>query len=414
MRFFLALATTFAACLAHSDYADTLEHEHWEVHESKLPFAVSDMSATLVDGKIYLMGGCVSGNQRVENEFYCFEVTAALSSFDPNTGAVETLPPAPRKRYRHTAAAYKNLIFFIGGRDDNEDSLVAAIDIFDTEAGAWADTGLTLPEEKQRSDLTSFVIDDIIYVVAGYNPDYTVTTETYSIDPAASLEEEMLVTATQGSINVGRGDTQAAIVGDKAYLVGGFTHEDQWCNALDTVEAFDVSKDAWTEVSGMQYARGDKAVVSVGDRLVVIGGEANTDCTLGAAQRTTPTTEVEVFQNGAWSEEIVDIPSDHFRFTAVSVGNTIYTFGGQGYYDATGCDCFPVRDTIMEFTVTESVVVEDDDDDSGLSTGAIAGIAVAGAVVFIALVAVLVKSLNGKDNIVIVSAEEVRSTKAVN
>lgn len=352
--------------------------EHWHYHTTVLPKPISDHSATLVPdnpGRIYIMGGCnhTNGNTRaVPNDttadFFCPEVSDHTYVFDATTGGIITLPPAPHPRYRHGAVYHNGLIWFLGGRDAsfNEtagvDSLVYQVDVLDTTTNRWRNdlTFALDPEMMARSDHAAFVIDDTIYLAGGYLLGYNATATTVAIDIPLSLASgKTLSWSKRANMNQERGDCHAAVVNGVAYIVGGFTHADNWCEALNDVERYRPNDDAWARLSEAQsltYGRGDKAVVTVGTRLYVIGGESKTDCEGDPGQRTSPTTEVEVFDTAdgdaaSWTEEISDIPNDHFRFPAVSYNGVIYAFGGQNYYNGE-CDCFPTSNAILTFDTT--------------------------------------------------------------
>jgi hypothetical protein len=358
--------------------------EHWHYHTAVLPKPISDHSATLVPdtGRIYIMGGCNStnGNTRaVPNDttadFFCPEVSDHTYIFDTNTGGgIITLPPAPHPRYRHGAVYHNGLLWFLGGRDAsyNEsagvDSLVYEVDVLDTTTNRWR-TDLTFaldPTIMARSDHAAFVIDDTIYLAGGYLLGYNATATTIAIDIPLSLKSGKILSWNQrADMNQERGDCHAAVVNGVAYVIGGFTHTDNWCAARNDVETYRPNDDAWSRLSAAQsltYGRGDKAVVTVGTRLYVIGGESKTDCEGDPGQRTSPTTEVEVFETAdgdaaSWTEEIADIPNDHFRFPAVSYNGVIYAFGGQNYYNA-DCDCFPTSNVILTFDTTAEPAVD--------------------------------------------------------
>lgn len=116
---------------------------------------------------------------------------------------------------------------------------------------------------------------------------------TYKIDTVQSFATGSLVT-TLTDTNTARGDAYSVSIGDQAYLVGGFSHINRWCEALSSVEQYDIDADMWKAIAPLTYNRGDKALVALGSKIYAIGGESNTDCSADPGQRTSPTTEVEV------------------------------------------------------------------------------------------------------------------------
>lgn len=361
----IILLSLLASSYAHTISSSPLE-EHWHVHTASLPSPVSDHSATLNPdtGKVYLVGGCnnTDGNVRVppDDFFICPDVTSYANVFDATTGSIEAMPEAPRKRYRHAAVYHDGLVWLLGGRDDTVDptsfldNVVADVDVFDVATNKWrTDLSFKLPDDLVKSDHAAFVIGDTIYMVGGFEFGYNATATTIAIDIPKSLtsKTELKIT-TKKDMNVARGDCFATVADGVAFVVGGFTHLDEWSNALATVESYDPFNDLWTVENDLVQGRGDKAVVTVGSKIYVVGGESKTDGQQDPGQRTNPTAEVEVLDtsdpNAFWTEEIADIPADHFRFPAVSYDGVIYTFGGQGYYDAS-CFCFATKSNILTF-----------------------------------------------------------------
>jgi Kelch motif/Galactose oxidase, central domain len=362
--------------------------EEWQYHPTKLIKPISDQSATIDPntGRVYLVGGCnnTDGNIRLApgngSDFTCPDVTDRSYVFDITTGKIESLPSAPHKRYRHAAIFHNGLVWLFGGRDAgfNEtaevDNLVYNVDVFDTTTNSWrTDLTFRLDDSIARSDGSAFVIKDTIYLVGGYELGYNATKTTIAIDIAKSISSKKTLSwSPRADLIQARGDCYAEVVNGVAYIVGGFTHLDFWCEALDDVERYRPADDKWERLSESQslvYERADKAVVTVGTRLYVIGGEYKTDCSAEPSQRTGPTTEVEVFDTAdgdaaTWKEEIADIPADHFRFPAVSYKGVIYTFGGQNYYN-TECDCFPASNVILTFNTTNTVAKPSVDAGSG-------------------------------------------------
>ena len=119
-------------------HSSSVVHEHsWALERTELdvtiPKAISDHTAVLgSDNLIYIGGGCDSPDGNIfeanYSYFYCPSVSASFFAFDPATQQFETLPDMPRTRYRHAAVAIENHIFFVGGRDV-EDNLIAEVDV---------------------------------------------------------------------------------------------------------------------------------------------------------------------------------------------------------------------------------------------------------------------------------------------
>jgi N-acetylneuraminic acid mutarotase len=113
----------------------------WVTLGSKIPYTVSDMSATvfpafsgskIVSDSIILTGGCSSpnGNEHFEGNFYCNEFTDKVSIFYPSTAKWDDdlVPNMLIPRYRHCAVEVKGKLYVVGGRTDN-DLAVSQVDV---------------------------------------------------------------------------------------------------------------------------------------------------------------------------------------------------------------------------------------------------------------------------------------------
>ena len=317
--------------------------------EQPMPFAVSDQSATTLGDAIYLVGGCIQDQESHPTEagwYVCPRIGNATLRFDVLDGTYTRLADAPRERYRHAAVGLGEKVYVLGGRDVN-DTLVTAVDVLDTAAGTWS----SFEWEDATSDLAAFVDGDTIFAVGGYDADYNTLTRMHAVD--VSGESPVWVqTRTQdaegaayGAMTTPRGDFAIATHGRRAYAFGGWNAD--FCSAIGTIEEYDMDTGVWAAIpAAMRLGRGDKAFAVVNGRIFVIGGETKDD----ACFESVPVSDVESFDLSArnWYVES-SIPASRFRFPAALHGSTIYTFGGQHYYDE-DCNCYPVADEVASFT----------------------------------------------------------------
>lgn len=151
--FFFVLTKAFLIAADH-DHHDHIDVEWFARRNMNL--ARSDMTATLNDDAIYVIGGCAE-NQIYINEthagqypgYYCgfFEgVTNRAEKYEPETDTWTTLADAPRKRYRHAAVNFGDFIYIFGGVNDTDQDM-PEVDIYDTRTDTWttSDVPMTNP-----------------------------------------------------------------------------------------------------------------------------------------------------------------------------------------------------------------------------------------------------------------------------
>jgi len=74
-------------------------------------------------------------------------------------------------------------------------------------------------------------------------------------------------------MNIGRGDISIASFEDsKVYVIGGFIAP-IFCNAISTMESYNILTNTWTVEKSMIYARGDIAAGAMGNNIFAIAGE---------------------------------------------------------------------------------------------------------------------------------------------
>mmetsp|Transcript_34463 Transcript_34463/g.80008 ORF Transcript_34463/g.80008 Transcript_34463/m.80008 type:complete len:389 (+) Transcript_34463:73-1239(+) len=327
----------------------------WNTKASMLA-ARSDMTATTVGDAIYLIGGCTMDQVWVTGPYPSYacggglpsaisgKTTAYLPAGDEHRA---NLPDAPRARYRHAAAEVGGKIYLFGGTNGSE-AIVQHVDVFDTATSTWS----TLPEAflNATTDNAAFAHGGKIYIVGGYDAQWSAKTTTYIFDPSKAG----LAAWTMGpEMQQGRGDFSALMVGDSAFAIGGFHDGNNFEAPLETIERLDVGAGAtkWMVRKAMSTARGDKAVAAVNGALHVVGGEGkSTD------GHSVPLQDVEVYHPDCneWKEG-GDIPSKRFRFTAASHDQSLYIFGGQGYLEGTygtAASKYPLMSKVEEFSET--------------------------------------------------------------
>lgn len=333
---------------------DDNEFSHVWRAKSAMPTKRSDLTATTVGDAIYLVGGCSNDQEWSVGAggtgmYLCTGISKDTVKYLPRTDTYESLPDAPRSRYRHAAAAVGSRVYVFGGcRID--DGIVEEIDVFDTQAGQWSTLAGLMTFA--TSDLSAFTYDGRVYTLGGYGrPDYGASSRVMIFDPAT---EDWSIGP---SMVQGRGDAAAALAGGRAYALGGF-HDDDWSFPLGHLETLDPANPGmgWSVRRNMSVARGDKAVAVLHDLLHVVGGE-----TKNADGHSVPLMDVEVYEaatdrwyNGG------SIPSHRFRFVAAAHGNSLFIFGGQGAlsgsHGAAGSR-YPVLDVVDEYEETRTTTI---------------------------------------------------------
>jgi len=302
----------FSAIQARTDIPTTLASGDSWTTKAPMPTARARMGATVVNNKIYIIGG-ENGSQPLGiNEVYDpvtdtwsrkadmptpryhLSVTAANNKiytiggcrqrgcsswdlygdnevYDPVTDTWSILTPMPTHRYDMSAVTVYDKIYVIGGRkwvgvhayicDENE--------VYDPAIDSWT-TVAPLPFPTTGHGAT--VVEGKIYVVGGYQGIYENPNKTQVYDPATDTWQ------LKAELPTGRDyHAVAATTGSNApvriHAIGGrdpFLSPPE--NVLGVNEVYDPQKDTWSAMTTMPTYRYLMAVGAVEDKLYVIGG----------------------------------------------------------------------------------------------------------------------------------------------
>lgn len=119
--------------------------------------------ATVVDGKIHIVGGIVNGH--IGGYVNWFDV------FDPDTNTWTQLPDAPHRRDHFQSVYLNGKLYAAGGRrssqgtGDNFQLVVPKVDVFDFASGSWSSLAAPLPTPRAGS--FTMILKDSVVVLGG-------------------------------------------------------------------------------------------------------------------------------------------------------------------------------------------------------------------------------------------------------
>lgn len=137
-----------------------------------MPTARGAHAATVIDGKIHLIGGA-------HRKLFNLVNTDAHEVYDPVKDSWETLPPLPTARDHLTATTANGKLFAIGGRIDvNYHNNLNSNESYDPKTRKWTQLA---PLPTARSGITSQLLNGWIHVFGGESGEGTfVENEAYN------------------------------------------------------------------------------------------------------------------------------------------------------------------------------------------------------------------------------------------
>ncbi len=172
-----------------------------------------------------------------------------------------------------------------------------------------------------RLESQSIVVNDLLYVFAGFTNGLKITGLTESYDPFLdewnTLEPMPTPVTHMGIVSVG----------NQIWILGGFIGDHPGI-ATDVVQIYDIGTDTWSTGTNLPNARGSLAAASTGNSIHIIGGLL--------PDRVTDVGEHYMFDTesplSGW-KQLEDMPEPRNHHSAAAVGGKIYAIGGQRGHD---------------------------------------------------------------------------------
>ena len=305
-----------------------------------MPTARSYFSTSVVDGKIFAIGGEI----RLEMDKFGDLALSKVEMYDPETDTWERKADMPTPRSAVSTSVVNEKIFVIGGEKIkkikqyrgwvNEVKKLPTVEMYDPATDTWTQkTDMPTP----RSFLSTSVMDGKIYAIGGmsnsneqwrletvevYDPATDTWTKARDINHARSctaigvVNGEIYAMGGRGwsgiqgesdpylsSIEVLNPKTNqwqeitemptpktshtASIVDGKIYVIGGYVQEGKRVKNLATIEIYDPATDRWSQAPDMLIGRSGHTTEVIDGQIYIFGGDSN------VAQG--PLTSVEVY-----------------------------------------------------------------------------------------------------------------------
>ncbi len=219
--------------------------------KADMPAGRARLCASVVDGRIYVIGGAPHRDSEVPT----------VEVYDPATDTWTRKTDMPRARNFLSSSVVDGKIYVIGGKIYPSETMVATVEVYDPSTDTWTRKA-DMPTA--RGMHSASVVNGKIYVIGGvtgaYGP-FIPTVEMY--DPATDTWTRKTDMPTRRA-----GHTSSALNGT-IYVIGG---ANVWDSCLSTMELYDPATDTWTTGPDMPTARGAHSASVVDGRIYTIGG----------------------------------------------------------------------------------------------------------------------------------------------
>jgi len=274
--------------------------DRW-VSKASMPTARAFFGVSVVDGKIYAIGGAGGVNE----------------AYDPETNTWTTKKSMPTPRTSFAIAVYENRIYCIGGYSNG--TRTAINEVYDPATDSW-ETKSSMPTA--RSQLQAGAVNGKIYVIGGVLDGGEILDLNEVYDPATDTW------TTKSSIPYGVYSHSSVVVDNKIYVISGQSSSpgNKGPDKGPLNQIYDPETDTWTSgAPPPQPAHRSGAVatsgVSAPKRIYVIGGEVG-------FMEATNINQVYDPQTDTWSTG-ASMPTARQGLGVAVVNDVIYAIGGS-------------------------------------------------------------------------------------
>jgi len=269
--------------------------------KADMPTARQTLSTSVVNGKIYAIGGREGEN-----------ALSTLEEYDPATNKWIEKRDMPTARLCLSSSAVHGKIYVIGGNDDLKP--LSTVEEYDPVTNTWVKKA-NMPTT--RSYLATGAVNGKIYAIGGY-AGAKILSVVEEYDPVTDkwTKKRDMPTARSGF--------SIAVANGRIYAIGGHDNTE----ILPTVEEYDPVTDKWTRKADMPSERSSLAASSVGGRIYAIGGWASQVIGGQIVVRTFPVVEEYDPMTDKWTKK-PDMPTARDGLSASAVGERIYAIGGS-------------------------------------------------------------------------------------
>jgi N-acetylneuraminic acid mutarotase len=274
--------------------------EIW-TEKAPMPTARLGLTASVVNGKIYAIGGYAAANS---------PGMRTVEEYDPTTDTWTTKAPMPTGRRWLSSSVVNGKIYAIGGYTNFGAPGLAAVEMYDPTTDTWATKA---PMPSARLGLSSCVVNGIIYAIGGASivPQSLRTVEAYDPLTDTWTRKADMPTRTRFFLC-------ASAAGGKIYAIGGGGSSRSV--TFSTVEEYDPAMDTWTEKADLPGARSALSTCVIDGRIYAIGGDSGSQIL--------PNVEEYDPVKDTWTQK-AEMPEPKGGLGSGTVNGKIYVIGGM-------------------------------------------------------------------------------------
>lgn len=314
---FLILAGMIIIALSGSHTMSFGEEDTW-TKKADMPTARYGLSTSVVDMKIYAIGGAIFG--ALPNGGQGPIPLPSVEEYNPVSDIWTKKAGMPNPRSHLSSSVVNGKIYAVGGLNMNINVALATVEEYDPKTDTWTKKA-DMPTP--RSGLSTSAVNGRIYAIGGWSKVFAELSAVEEYDPETDTWTK------KADMPTSRGGLSTSVVNSNIYVIGG---------GLPIVEEYDPGSDTWMNRKDMPTARTACTCV-VSGKVYAIGGD-------NAANDYFPTVEIYDPATDTWTKK-GDMPTARASHSASVVNGKIYVIGGLEVWEqpviplATVDECTP-------------------------------------------------------------------------
>ncbi|MFC1603950.1 kelch repeat-containing protein [Planctomycetota bacterium] len=280
----------------------SLAEENTWTTKTPMPTRRYLLSSSVVDGKIYAIGGTPNGSN----------CTPTVEAYDPLTDTWTKKADMPRVSGGAASGVVNGRIYIMGGGDRLWGPTYSSVIEYYARTDTWTPKA-DMP--MARGWVSGSVVNGKIYVIGGASR--------YQDTALSTVEEYDPVTDTwarKADMPTARVCLSTSAVNGKIYAIGGCPGSSQWYRALSTVEEYDPATDTWTTKADMPTPRTYISTCALNGKIYAIGGLKTRANHVAPVEEYDPATDT-------WTS-VADMPTTRSGVATSAVNGKLYAIGG--------------------------------------------------------------------------------------
>ena len=245
------------------------ETDTWE-QKANMPTARSGVSVSVVDRKIYAIGGSKLKTIQMPRGFSSeSEELATVEMYDPitDTWTQKADMPTPKKTM---TCVVNGKIYAIGGwLTTHEKPHLETVEVYDPGTDTWAKAENM---NCARCSAAIGVVNGEIYAIGGLGSSPVQDPSDFYLSNVEVFNPKTNQWQERKEMSVPKALHTASVIDGKIYVIGGYFSKDGEFKKLSTIEIYDPTTDHWTQKSDLPIGKWGHKTEVIDGQIYIFGG----------------------------------------------------------------------------------------------------------------------------------------------